>query len=214
VIQLKKVAVRGKSEAGDFSGSLEFAGGLQVISAKNAYGKSLAVKSVTWCLGLDPMFGNAENDPIPEAVREDLELAGHKSRVLNSECSITLKDDKGRTLEITRAITGGDPRIVEVREKATSEFRLSSGKKLGTLIVTIPTHVGWKQAGQRTKVSYVVEFTSIDNQALGTSTVHAGTMHLLNAQGKLSTMPGSPRTKSNRHSCARSSAKIGAGAQC
>ncbi len=51
MIQLKKVEVRGKSEAGDFSGALEFTGGLQVISAKNAYGKSLAVKSVTWCSG-------------------------------------------------------------------------------------------------------------------------------------------------------------------
>ena len=118
MIQLKKVEVRGKSEAGDFSGSLEFAGGLQVISAKNAYGKSLAVKGVTWCLGLDAMFGNAENDPIrlPEAVREDLELAGHKSRVLKSECAITLENEKGSRLEITRAIAGGDTRIVEVKE--------------------------------------------------------------------------------------------------
>ena len=31
MIQLKKVEVRGKSEAGDFAGALEFAGGLQVI---------------------------------------------------------------------------------------------------------------------------------------------------------------------------------------
>jgi hypothetical protein len=119
VTQLKRVEVRGKSEGGDFSGTLEFAGGLQVISAKNAYGKSLAVKGVTWCLGFDPMFGNAENDPIrlPEAVREDLELAGHKSRVLSSECSITLEDERGRMLEITRPITGGDTRVVEVRER-------------------------------------------------------------------------------------------------
>src|SRR5258708_3382910 len=64
------------------------------------------------------MFGNAENDPIrlPEAVREELELGGHKSRVLKSESSITLEDEKERTLEITRAITGGDTRIVEVKE--------------------------------------------------------------------------------------------------
>jgi hypothetical protein len=128
VIQLKKVEVRGKSEAGDFSGVLEFAGGLQVISAKNAYGKSLAVKGVTWCLGLDAMFGNAENDPIrlPEAVREDLELAGHKSRVLKSECAITLEDEKGRRLEITRAITGGDTRIVEVKETGKQTCGASS----------------------------------------------------------------------------------------
>jgi len=118
VIHLKKIEVRGKAEAGDFSGALEFAGGLQVISAKNAYGKSLAVKSVAWCLGLEPIFGNADNDPIrlPEAVREDLELAGRKSRVISSECTVTVEDDKGRQLEITRAITGGDPRLIVVRE--------------------------------------------------------------------------------------------------
>ncbi len=119
MIQLKKVEVRGTSEAGEFAGTLEFAGGLQVISAKNAYGKSLAVKSVTWCLGLDSMFGNLENDPIrlPQAVREELELNGHKSRVLSSECSITLEDDNGRTLEITRPVAGGDTKFVQVREK-------------------------------------------------------------------------------------------------
>ena len=118
MIQLRKIEVRGKSEAGDFAGTLEFAGGLQVISAKNAYGKSLAVKGMTWCFGLDAMFGNAENDPIrlPEAVRDDLELAGHKSRVISSECSVTLEDGAGRTLEITRPIIAGDTRIVEVRE--------------------------------------------------------------------------------------------------
>ena len=123
MIQLRKVEVRGISEAGEFAGALEFAGGLQVISAKNAYGKSLAVKSVTWCLGLDSMFGNLENDPIrlPQAVREELELNGHKSRVLSSACSITLEDGNGRTLEITRPVAGGDTKFVEVREKQTGQ---------------------------------------------------------------------------------------------
>jgi hypothetical protein len=54
--------------------------------------------------------------------------------------------------------------------RSSSAFALSSGKKPGTLIVTIPTHVGWKQKGKRTQVLYTVEFTSVNSRPLGTST--------------------------------------------
>lgn len=119
MIHISKIEVRGHAEAGEFFGALNLSPGLQVISARNAYGKSLAVKAIAWCLGLEPIFGNADNDPIrlPEAVREDLELLGHvKSQVLSSECSITIRDDSGRQLDITRSIKGGDPSVVEIRE--------------------------------------------------------------------------------------------------
>jgi hypothetical protein len=53
--------------------------------------------------------------------------------------------------------------------KSSSDFRLSEGKKPGTLTVTIPSHVGWKLVGKRTQVSYTVEFASVDNQPLGSS---------------------------------------------
>ena len=53
--------------------------------------------------------------------------------------------------------------------KSSSSFVLSTGKKPGTLIVTIPTHVGWKQVGRRTKVLYTVDFASVDNQPIGAS---------------------------------------------
>ena len=43
--------------------------------------------------------------------------------------------------------------------KSSSDFIVSSGKKPGTLFVTIPTNVAWKQVSGRTKVSYTVEYT-------------------------------------------------------
>ena len=46
VIFLKRVEVRGQAEAGEFVGTLETSPGLQVISARNAYGKSLTVKAI------------------------------------------------------------------------------------------------------------------------------------------------------------------------
>ena len=68
--------------------------------------------------------------------------------------------DDGLTLRLRDA--------VENAFKASSAFALSSGKRPGTLIVTIPTNVIWKQVGTRTQVLYAVEFTSINSQPLGT----------------------------------------------
>jgi hypothetical protein len=67
------------------------------------------------------------------------------------------------------SLTTGLRNVLEDAFKLSSNFVLSSGKKPGTLIVTIPTHVEWKRAGKRTKVFYTVEFTSVDNQPLGVS---------------------------------------------
>lgn len=58
---------------------------------------------------------------------------------------------------------------LEKRFEASSEFQLSSGKKPGTLLVTIPTNVPWKQVGGRTRVVYSVDFTAVDGLTLGRS---------------------------------------------
>lgn len=55
--------------------------------------------------------------------------------------------------------------------KSSPDFKVSSGKKPGTLVVTIPTHVQWKHIGGRTKVFYTVEFASAENQRIG---IHKG----------------------------------------
>jgi hypothetical protein len=53
---------------------------------------------------------------------------------------------------------------VESAFKRSHDFMLSSGKKPGTLVVTIPTNVEWKQVGKRTRVLYRVEFSAVDNK--------------------------------------------------
>jgi len=72
--------------------------------------------------------------------------------------------------------TGGDDGLtqrlrvaIENKFKSSSNFVLSSGKKAGTLIVTIPTHVAWTTEGVRTHLRYAVEFSSSDGSALGRS---------------------------------------------
>ena len=72
--------------------------------------------------------------------------------------------------------TGGDDGLtqqlrdaVERKFKSSSDFVPSGGKKPGTLIVTIPTHVAWTQHGTRTHVRYRVEFPSSDGVEFGKS---------------------------------------------
>jgi len=53
--------------------------------------------------------------------------------------------------------------------RSSADFYLSSGKKPGTLVITLPSNVGWKPVGGRTEVLYTAEFAS-DGQNLGGST--------------------------------------------
>jgi hypothetical protein len=50
----------------------------------------------------------------------------------------------------------------------SSDFTLSSGRKLGTLTVTVPTNIVWKRIGKRARAIYTVDFSSVDGRSLGT----------------------------------------------
>jgi len=72
--------------------------------------------------------------------------------------------------------TGGDDGFtqrlrheIEDKFKSSCDFALSSGKKAGTLIVTVPTHVSWTTQGTRTHLQYEVEFSSRDDERFGKS---------------------------------------------
>lgn len=120
MIQLASIEIRGQSDSGPFSGIMSLSSGLQVISAHNSYGKSLAAKAVAWCLGLEPLFGVPDNNStcFPLAAREEVEFEGGiAARVLSSECGISLLHSDGRHLRLSRDIKG-DPTIIRVEERA------------------------------------------------------------------------------------------------
>lgn len=62
MIRIASIEIRGKSDRGDFIGRLEFAPGLQVISGRNNFGKTLAAESIAWCLNLETIFGRKESE--------------------------------------------------------------------------------------------------------------------------------------------------------
>jgi hypothetical protein len=118
MIRIVDISVRGNSQEGEFEGTFVFEEGLQVVSANNHFGKSLAVTSIAWCLGLERMFGLQDNDPsrFPVAVREVIELNGKVNvPVLSSRSIMTIERTGGDRLRLTREIMG-DPARVSIEE--------------------------------------------------------------------------------------------------
>ena len=115
MIRIEEIKVCGESDAGAFAGSFTFKEGLQVVSADNHFGKSLAVTSIAWCLGLEPMFGLQDNDPsrFPVAVREVIDLDGRVNVTVHSSRSIlTLRRGDAVGLRLTREILGNPAEVL------------------------------------------------------------------------------------------------------
>jgi hypothetical protein len=51
--------------------------------------------------------------------------------------------------------------------KASPRFSTSRGRLPGTLIVQIADHVMWKQADDRVRISYKIEFSDVADRSLG-----------------------------------------------
>lgn len=129
MIRLSFVEISGSSSKGPFGGRFDFGPGVQIVSAKNSFGKSLAAKAIAWCLGVEVIFGVQANDIafFPDAVCGELDLpetAG--AQILSSKGSIGIVHSDGRTLELHRSIVGGDRTHIEVVESvADTEPRRS-----------------------------------------------------------------------------------------
>jgi hypothetical protein len=63
-------------------------------------------------------------------------------------------------------LTRGVCRQVYNEFASTRDFLITDEDNTGTLVVSIPTNVHWKERGKRTRVFYVVEFLSNDEKKL------------------------------------------------
>lgn len=135
MITLDSIQIEGLATSGGFSGLVSFSKGLQVISAHNAFGKSLAVTAVAWCFGAEAVFGIPDNDAscFPPALRDEIDLGDPEpSTVLSSSCTLKLTHSDKRSLLLKRAIKG-DCTTIEVSEsdeKGTTRRSLLSARTL------------------------------------------------------------------------------------
>ena len=135
MIRLDSIEIAGVATTGEFVGAISFSEGLQVVSAHNAFGKSLAVTAIAWCVGGEAVFGIPDNDSscFPAAVRDEIDLGQSESAsVVSSICSLRFTHSDKRSLRLSRAIKG-DCTTIEVSEvdtNGTERISLLSARNL------------------------------------------------------------------------------------
>lgn len=143
MIHIASIEVRGTSDRGRFRGRLpdrgtkEFARGLQVISGRNGFGKTLASRAIAWCLNLEPIFGRRDSDHtfFPLAAYEEIELGDEANvRVQSSEATLMLVRDDGERLELTRGITHDRNKVRIARRGADGDEQVTLLTGLGSMV--------------------------------------------------------------------------------
>lgn len=117
-MRINWVRVEGVSDAGPFAGILRFGPGLCVISGPNGYGKSTATKAISWCMGLEALYGVQAGDPSFFPIYTSIDLAGMENvKVHSVVAAIEVERDDGCTLNLRREVCDNS-RVIQVTEKA------------------------------------------------------------------------------------------------
>jgi predicted nucleic acid-binding Zn-ribbon protein len=105
-----------------------FQPGMNIIRAKNYAGKSTALKSMIYAIGLEGMFSPSQDVPLPHVLTNYIDLPDGNANVSESWVSLELINAKDETITVTRSIAGpSDRHLISVRYGAALSAPDSAG---------------------------------------------------------------------------------------
>jgi len=116
MIQIRQIRLRSITAENIYGVDLSLDTGLNVIQANNTSGKSTALMSILYALGLERAIGPKLSVPLPYAMREKIqkEKDGPYDNVLESYVMLELENHAGERLTVKRGITGSlDQKLVQ-----------------------------------------------------------------------------------------------------
>lgn len=115
--------------------STRFSDGLNVIQARNSWGKSTLVQSLVYGLGLEGSFSTSHLSPLGEAMTSSIELNGRRQAVVESTVTLVVRNSNGRYLRTKRwAQSLSHKRHLVQTWEAGSEAELSSATQIDTYV--------------------------------------------------------------------------------
>lgn len=75
---------------------------LNVVQARNSWGKSTLIQSLVYGLGLEGAFSASHLPPLGEAMTSVIDLDGQREAIVESSVTLTLKNDQGAVLRVRR----------------------------------------------------------------------------------------------------------------
>lgn len=82
--------------------TIDFSDGLNVVQARNSWGKSTLVQSLVYGLGLEGAFSASHLSPLGEAMTTVIDLDGQREAIVQSTVTLTLENDRGDVLRVRR----------------------------------------------------------------------------------------------------------------
>ena len=105
--------LKANTNQGPFGVRIPFADGLVVLRADNSSGKSTCIQAIIYALGLDAMFTQTKEVPLPRVMTDELHHGDDILPVLDSEVWLEIENSDGKIMTIKRAAAGeSDNRLI------------------------------------------------------------------------------------------------------
>lgn len=101
-LRLRALRVRVATATRDLGCDLTFSDGLNVIAAENNSGKSIAMQSILYALGMEAMLGPRHDVPLPDAMTKEISADGLTEAVERSEVWLELEGIEREPVTVVR----------------------------------------------------------------------------------------------------------------
>ncbi len=105
-IRIRRLKLVSDTLKGRYSADLKFPDGLVLFHVKNTSGKSTALKSIIYALGLERMFGAANRPPLTPAMMSAIEDGGQEYPVVESNVFLEISNHDSRIVTLRRKVVG------------------------------------------------------------------------------------------------------------
>jgi len=118
-LRIRKLKLTSTTINGNYGAELEFPDGLVLLHLHNTRGKSTALKSIIYCLGLERMFGQVSQAPLTPAMTTRLKDGDKEWDVVESWVLLQIENAEGAVATLRRKAAGEggqDRKVIDVWE--------------------------------------------------------------------------------------------------
>ena len=126
-LRIDNLEISAITNGGEFSISIPFSDGLNIIRAENSSGKSTCINAIAYGLGLEAILGPSRKRPFPKSLYDEIfdsKADQNPFLVSTSFVSLEIKNSGGNKASLKRDISGDDSKItIEVDGKKSDYFQ-------------------------------------------------------------------------------------------
>jgi hypothetical protein len=124
-LRIRRLRLIANTINGDYGADMAFPDGLVLLHLHNTRGKSTALKSMIYCLGLERMFGQVNQAPLTPAMTTRLKDGTAEWDVVESWVYLQIENEHGAKATLRRKVAGEggqDRKLVDVWECSMDEM--------------------------------------------------------------------------------------------